>query len=163
MYCKGCGFQKPGTSELCPRCGEKLTGTAQLTAASPRKIRFHVLILASGLALLAFYLVPRLLIRSELQFAGPTAKLRFLRALERSQYKRVGQKEFRLHDQTLVVIWDLRWTTLSDGKQKEIAGIVGKAWHAVGGQDTIFRVEGSDGAVATWHDNVVELSVPASF
>jgi hypothetical protein len=87
----------------------------------------------------------------------PTDKLRFLRAFQVSAYRRVGQREVRFEGQTLIVIWDLRWTALPESKQREIAGIVGRAWHIVGGTDTRFRIEGQDGDVASYANDEVHL------
>ena len=68
------------------------------------------------------------------------------------KYKRVGQREFRLEGQTLVIIWDHRWQALPEDKQTEIVRIVGKAWHVVGGETTRFRIEGDDATVAEYKD-----------
>jgi len=83
--------------------------------------------------------------------------LRFLRALDHSEYRRIGQTGFRLDGETLVILWDLRWSTLMESKQREIVRIVGRAWSVVGGAETRFRIEGEDGTVASFVNGEVHL------
>src|SRR4051812_45066702 len=100
MYCKQCGHRSDEKSDHCTKCGVKLTSEAQLSLPTKKKVRGHVLVIAAVAALIAFAVLPRLVLRSEMDSFGPTDKLRFLRALDRSQYKRVGQTGFRLEGQT---------------------------------------------------------------
>jgi hypothetical protein len=51
------------------------------------------------IAISTFVVVPRLFLRSEFESIGPTDKLRFLRAMARSDYRR-GQREAHLEGQT---------------------------------------------------------------
>ena len=125
------------------------------------RLRSNVHITAIAVSLLVFVAMPRIFLRTELEVTGPTDKLRFLRALDHSDYRRIGQHGFRLEDQTLVVLWDLRWTTLPETKQQEIVRIVGRAWKVVGGEDTVFRVEGEDQSVASYKDGEVHLGPPS--
>jgi hypothetical protein len=159
MYCKQCGHRservdtKPDeTIDTCPKCGVKLTSGVEFTRAEKPRLRWHVPAIAAVAAIVAFIIVPKVFFRAEMDFSGPTDKLRFLRALDRSEYKRVGQREFRLEGQTLIVIWDLRWGTLPEAKQLEIVRIVGKAWAVVGGENTLFRIEGEDSTVGEYKD-----------
>jgi len=108
--------------------------------------------IAAVVAILAFAVLPRFFFRSELDSIGPTDKLRFLRALDKSEYRRVGQRGFRLEGQTLVIIWDLRWKVLPEARQLQIVRIVGRAWHVVGGENTRFRIEGEETTVAEYKD-----------
>jgi hypothetical protein len=152
MYCKQCGHRSDEKTEECSRCGAKLSSEVEFTKSSKPRLRWHVPAIAAVAAIVAFAVVPRFFFRSEMDTMGPTDKLRFLRALDRSEYKRVGQRAFRLEDQTLIVIWDLRWKVLPETKQLEIVRIVGKAWHVVGGETTRFRIEGEDATVAEYKD-----------
>jgi hypothetical protein len=163
MYCKQCGHRSDEKIDTCPKCGVKLTSGVEFTKAKTPKVRWHVLVISAATAVMLFILVPRVFFRAELDFSGPTDKLRFLRALDRSQYKRVGQREFRLEGQTLIVIWDLRWGTLPEVKQLEIVRIVGRAWSVVGGENTRFRIEGDDATVAEYRDGeaISGAGVPA--
>jgi hypothetical protein len=102
------------------------------------------------IAISTFVVVPRFFLRSEFESIGPTDKLRFLRAMARSDYRRAGQREVHVEGQTLVVIWDLRWNVLLEPKQNEIVRIIGRAWKVVGGEDTQFRIEGDDTTVASF-------------
>ncbi|HYR88296.1 MAG TPA: hypothetical protein VE422_29725 [Terriglobia bacterium] len=106
---------------------------------------------------IVFVLFPRAFFRTELESIGPTDKLRFLRALENSEYRRVGQREIRIEGQSLLVVWDLRWNALPDSRQQEIVRIVGRAWQIVGGEDTRFRIEGEDDNVALYTKGKVHL------
>ena len=101
-------------------------------------------------SLFAFVVVPRVFMRSELESIGPTDKLRLLRALQNSEYRKMGQRELRVEGQTLVVIWDLRWNVLPENKQQELVRIIGRAWRVVGGEDSRFRIEGEDNDVAAY-------------
>jgi len=112
---------------------------------------------ASVIGISVFVLFPRVFLRTELESIGPTDKLRFLRALENSVYRRVGQRELRFDGQTLVVVWDLRWNALPESKQQDIVRIVGRAWQIVGGEDTRFRIEGEDDNVALYTKGEVHL------
>ena len=97
---------------------------------------------------------------SEIELIEPTTKLRFLRALAHSDYRRIGQREFRVEGQTLLMTWDLRWNTLLETKQQEIVHNVGRAWQVVGGEDTRFLIEGEDNTVASYKKGEVHLSSP---
>ena len=153
MYCKQCGHRSDEKTETCSKCGAKLLSReVEFTKTSRPRLRWHVLAIAAAVAILVFAVLPRFLFRSELDSIGPTDKLRFLRALDKSEYKRVGQRGFRLEGQTLVIIWDLRWKVLPEAKQVQIVRIVGKAWHVVGGDSTRFRVEGEETTVAEYKD-----------
>jgi hypothetical protein len=157
MYCKQCGHRFDQKVENCPKCNAKLTTEAEYTAEAPKKIRLRTFLLAAVIGVAAFAIVPRFLMRSELETIGPTDKLRFLRAIKESQYRKVGQQDIRIEDQTLVVVWDLRWNSLPENKQREIVRIVGHAWNVVGGKETKFRIEGEDQNVASFTNNEVLL------
>ena len=157
MYCKQCGHRDEGKADTCPQCGAKLGGALELGPASKAKVRWRLPVIAAVISLVGFVGLPRILLRTDLEPIGPTDKLRFLRAFQRSEYRRVGQREVRVEAQTLVVIWDLRWTALPESKQQEIVRIVGRAWHIVGGEDTQFRIEGQDGSVASYTNQEVHL------
>lgn len=145
MYCKQCGHRSGEKTEVCGKCGAKLLSSdVAFVKSAGRRLRWHVPLIALVTAVVAFAVIPRVLLRSEMESFGPTDKLRFLRALDKSQYKRVGQIGFRLEGETLLIIWDPRWKVLPEAKQVEIVGIMGKAWHVVGGDNTRFRIEGED-------------------
>jgi hypothetical protein len=158
MYCKQCGHRSDEKADTCPKCSAKLTSEVEYTRPVKAKVRWHVLAIAAAVAIVVFVAVPKIFLRTEMEYSGPTDKLRFLRALERSQYKRVGQREFRLDGQTLIVIWDLRWQTLPETQQLQIVRIVGKAWHVVGGETTRFRIEGDDAIVAEYENGEASLA-----
>jgi hypothetical protein len=120
-------------------------------------VRKPIIAAAVLAALMAFFIVPRFFLETNLETIGPTDKLRFLRALKDSKYTRAGQREFRIEGQNLIMIWDLRWNTLPESSQKEIVRIVGRAWSVVGGAETEFRIEGEDGHVAMYKDSGVQL------
>jgi hypothetical protein len=101
-------------------------------------------------ATLALYLAPRFFLQTDLETIGPTDKLRFLRAMAHSAYRRAGQQSIHVDGKTLVVVWALRWNTLPEAKQQEIVRITGKAWHVVGGENTRFQIEGDDNIVASY-------------
>jgi hypothetical protein len=162
MYCKECGHRSDESTEDCEQCGARLKTEGTFERAR-KKVRWHVPITAVVIGLVAFGILPRLLFRPELETVGPTDKLRFLRALEHSDYRRVGQHGLRVEQQTLVVIWDLRWNALPETKQREIVRIVGHAWNVVGGQDTRFQIEGEDGSMARYDGGNVRLSSDSDF
>ncbi len=157
MYCKQCGNRPDEKTETCPKCGAKFATVVELGPAEKPKWRWHVVIAAAAIGVAVFAVAPRVFLRTELETIGPTDKLKFLRALGRSDYRRVGQHEVRVDGQALIVIWDLRWNTLPETKQKEIVRIVGKAWQVVGGEDTRFRIEGQDQTVASYAKGEVYL------
>jgi hypothetical protein len=111
-----------------------------------------VVAVAAVVSLFAFVVFPRVFLKPELESIGPTDKLRLLRALDHSAYRKVGQHEIRLEGQTLVVLWDLRWNVLPEPKQQEAIRLIGRAWQVVGGQDTRFRIDGEDNDVALYMD-----------
>ena len=150
MYCKQCGHRTEEKTEACPKCGARLTTALELGPSQKRKVRWHVVAAAVIVTVLAFGVIPRVFLRTELESIGPTDKLRLLRALQNSDYRKMGQRELRVEAQTLVVIWDLRWNVLPQNKQQELVRIIGKAWHVVGGEDTRFRIEGDDNDVAAY-------------
>src|ERR1700741_5306414 len=119
MYCKLCGHRADGKAETCPKCGAKLLTTLELAPATAKKLRWRVPVAAVLLALIIFVIVPRIFLRTEFEPIGPTTRLRFLRALDHSEYRRVGQRGFRLEGDTLIVLWDLRWNTLPEPKQRD--------------------------------------------
>ena len=151
MYCKQCGHRTEEKTETCTKCGAKLSSAAVIEFAPKPKFRWHVVVAAIIIDVIAFVVVPRMFLRTDLESIGPTDKQRFLRAVQNSAYRRVGQSEIRFQEQTLIVVWDLRWNTLTESKQQEIVRIVGKAWRTVGGGDTEFRIEGEDETVAAYH------------
>lgn len=128
--------------------------------SSKARIRWQVPATAIIIGVILFVAIPRVFLRTDFEPIGPTNKLRFLRALEHSEYRRVGQRGFRLEDQTLIVMWDLRWSNLPGSRQQEIVRIVGKAWRAVGGENTQFRIEGEDASVASFTSGEVLLASP---
>ena len=153
MYCKQCGHRTEEKTETCLKCGAKLSTVLELGTAPKPKLRWHVVAAAAIVGLLALVVFPRVFLRTELESIAPTDKLRLIRALQHSEYRKVGQGELRLEGQTLVVMWDLRWNTFPEAKQQEIVRIVGRAWHVVGGEDTRFRIEGEDNDVAAYTIN----------
>lgn len=159
MYCKQCGHRSAERADNCPQCGVKLVTTIARGPAPKASLRWQVPAAAVILGVIVFVVFPRVFLRTELEPAGPTSKLRFLRALDRSEYRRAGQRGFRVEDQTLIVIWDLRWNTLPESRQQDIVRIVGRAWRAVGGGDTHFRVEGEDDNVASYTNGEVSLGL----
>ncbi len=150
MYCKQCGHRTDEKQETCPKCGAKFATVVETGPPAKRKLRWQILVIAVVTSVIGFVIVPRVFFRTELETIGPTDKLRFLRAMGRSEYRRVGQREILVEGQTLVVVWDLRWNTLPETKQKEIVRLIGKAWKVVGGEDTRFRIEGQDETVASY-------------
>jgi len=124
---------------------------------SKPKFRWRMLAAVTLVSLLIFVVMPRLFLRNEFEPIGPTDKLRFLRAFQRSEYRRVGQREVRVVNQTLVVVWDLRWNALPESKQQEIVRNAGRAWHTVGGEDTQVRIEGQDETVASYVNGEVHF------
>ncbi len=150
MYCKRCGHRTEEKSEQCPKCGEKYARAVELGPATKRKLRWHVVVIAFVIGVIGFVLVPRVFLRTELETIGLTDELRFLRAIGRSEYRHIGQREVLVKGQTLVIVWDLRWNTLQEKKQEEIVRLIGKAWKVVGGEDTRFRIEGQDETVASF-------------
>ncbi len=157
MYCKHCGHRFEGKAETCPKCGAKLATAVELGPAAKSKPRWTVLAAAAIIGVIVFVVFPRVFLRTGLEPIGPTNKARFLRALGRSEYRGVGQREFRVEGQTLVVMWDLRWNTLPDSKQQDVIRIVGRAWEAVGGEDTRLQIEGEDNAVASYSKGEIHL------
>ena len=157
MYCKHCGHRSNEKAETCPKCGVQLKTEAAYEPAQRPKVRWRVFAATLLIAIIVFGILPKVFFRPELETIGPTDKLRLLRALERSEYRRIGQQKVRLEQQKLVVIWDLRWNTLPEAKQRDIVRIVGRAWNVVGGQETRFQVEGEDGDVARYIDGMVYL------
>jgi len=157
MYCKQCGHRTEEKTETCLKCGAKLTSAVELGATPKPKLRWHVVAAAAILGVLAFVVFPRFFLRTELESIGPTDKLRLLRALQHSEYRKMGQHELRLEGQTLVVIWDLRWNILPENKQQEIVRLIGRAWQVVGGEDTRFRIEGEDNDAAVYTKGQVRL------
>lgn len=150
MYCKQCGHRGEEKTEQCPKCGAKIATEVAITPAAPKKARWWVFVMAAVIAVAAFYAIPRFFLVTDLETIGPTDKLRFLRAMEHSAYRRAGQQSIHVEGQTLVVVWDLRWNTLPEAKQQEIVRITGKAWHVVGGTDTHFQIEGEDNVAASY-------------
>jgi hypothetical protein len=150
MYCKQCGHRSDEKTENCTKCGAKLTTEVEFATAAPKKIRWRLFVIAAAGAILAFFIVPRFFLNTDLETIGPTDKLRFLRAMDHSAYRRAGQRGIHIEGQTLTVIWDLRWNTLDEKKQQEIVRITGHAWQVVGGDKTRFEIEGEDQAVATY-------------
>jgi hypothetical protein len=150
MYCKQCGHRSDEKTENCNKCGAKLASEVAITPAAPAKVRWKLFVFVGIAATLAFYFVPRFFLQTDLDTIGPTDKLRFLRAMDHSAYRRAGQHSIHVEGQTLVVVWDLRWNTLPEAKQQEIVRITGKAWHVVGGENTQFRIEGDDNIVASY-------------
>jgi len=157
VYCKQCGHRTEEKTDTCSKCGAKLSTAVELGTTPKRKFRWRMVVAASIIGISVFVLFPRVFLRTELESIGPTDKLRFLRALENSVYRRVGQRELRFDGQTLVVVWDLRWNALPESKQQDIVRIVGRAWQIVGGEDTRFRIEGEDDNVALYTKGEVYL------
>ena len=158
MYCKLCGHSGEGKADACPKCGAKLGASFEIPAPRKAKFRWRLPLIATIFSVVAFIGVPRVFLRTDMEPTGPTDKLRFLRAFQKSEYRRIGQREVQFRGQSLIVIWDLRWMALAESKQKEIVGIVGRAWHIVGGEDTKFQIEGLDGDVASYANDQVRLS-----
>ena len=163
MYCKECGHRSDEVTEHCDNCGAKLKSAGAYERAANPKIRWPVPVAAFAIGILAFAILPRFLFRPELEMIGPTDKLRFLRALDHSDYQRVGQRGIRVERQTLIVIWDLRWNALPEAKQRQIIRIVGHAWNVVGGQDTRFQMEGEDRSIAKYATGSARLDSDPDF
>ena len=157
MYCKQCGHRPQEKTDTCPKCGARLSSDLEISTEVKPKVRWRVLLTAILLGIVFFVVFPRIFLQSDLETIGPTDKLRFLRAMDRSDYRRVGQRGVRVEDQTLVVIWDLRWNTFTDSKQQEIVRTIGHAWYVVGGVDTKFQIEGEDNTVASYQKDQVYL------
>jgi hypothetical protein len=158
MYCKRCGHRSDQKTEKCQKCGAKLATEVAIDRAPRTTIRWKVLAGATLAAVVALVVVPRVFFKPELETIGPTDKLRFLRLLEKSPYRRAGQVELRLEQQTLVVIWDLRWNALPEAKQRDIVRMTGRAWTVVGGEKTEFRITGETKAVAEYRNGEVSLA-----
>lgn len=150
MYCKQCGHRSNEKTDLCTKCGVKLATEVEIEPVRSTAIRWRLYVLTTLAAALAFFAVPRFFLVPDLETIGPTDKLRFLRGMDHSAYRRVGQKAFHVDGQTLIVVWDLRWNALPESKQQEIVRNTGKAWHIVGGGDTRFQIEGEDDFVASY-------------
>jgi hypothetical protein len=157
MYCKECGHRTQESRNACPRCGSRLKSNADYGASAKPRVRWQTLALGAAAAILMSVVVPRVFFLSELESIGPTEKLRFLRALKNSQYRRVGQGDFFVEGETLTVMWDLRWQALPENKQKDIVRIIGRAWHVVGGDTTQVRIEGDETLVAVYRDGAPHL------
>jgi hypothetical protein len=163
MYCKECGHRSNEITNDCEKCGARLKTEGTFERVERPKVRWHVVVAAVIIGILGFGILPRFLFRPELETIGPTDKLRFLRALENSDYRRIGQHGLRLERQTLIVIWDLRWNALPEKKQREIIRLVGRAWDVVGGEDTQFEIEGEEGSVAKYATGSAQLNSDANF
>ena len=163
MYCKECGHRSNEVTEDCEKCGAKLKTAGTFEKAESPKVRWRVVAAALITGVIGFGMLPRFLFRPELETIGPTDKLRFLRAMEHSDYRRVGQHGLRLEGQNLIVIWDLRWNALPETKQREIVRVVGHAWSVVGGQDTRFQIEGEDASVAKYDNGSAHLNSDPEF
>lgn len=157
MYCKSCGYRGEETTEKCPECGVKIKSELLLTVSAPRRVRWRVLVGALLVALALFVLVPRFVFRSEFDVVGPTDKLKLLQALGKSEYRRIGQRGFRVDRDDLFVIWDLRWNTLEIEKKRQIVRAVGRAWDVVVGGAARFEIEGLDGVVAEYRGGEIRL------
>src|SRR5579884_3209832 len=157
MYCKTCGHRTEAKLDVCPKCGAHLVSAVVVGPVEKPRVRWHVLVLATALSAIAFIALPRLFLRTEFDPIGPTSKLRFLRALEHTEYRRIGQREFRVDGQTLILIWDLRWNSLPESKQRDILRIIGRAWTLAGGEDTRLRIEGEDAVVASYLNGEAHL------
>ena len=160
MYCKQCGYRSEEKTAACLKCGAPLSATIQSGATPKPKLRRRVVLGAIIISVITLGVFPRVFFRTELESIGPTDKLRFLRAVQKSEYRRVGQQDIRLEGDTLIVLWDLRWSTLPEHKQEEIVRIVGRAWEIVGGKDTRFRIEGNDDDAALYTKGEVQLGPP---
>src|SRR5262245_42850190 len=163
MYCKDCGHRSDEVTEHCDNCGAKVKKVGTYEQAASHKIRWPVPVAAFVIGIITFAILPRFWFSSELETIGPTDKLRFLRALDHSDYRRGGQRGIRVERQTLIVIWDLRWNALPEAKQREIVRIVGHAWNVVGGQDTRFQIEGEDRSIAKYAGGNVRLDSDPDF
>ena len=152
MYCKRCGYRSDEKIDLCSKCGSKLADEGPLSLERPaaKKLHWGVFAVTAVIAVIAFFVVPRFFLTTDLETVGPTDKLKFLRAMEHSAYQRAGQGDIHVDMQTLVVTWDLRWNTLPENKQKEILRIIGHAWQVVGGKDMRLQIEGEDTAAAAY-------------
>src|SRR6266446_1488281 len=113
MYCKHCGHRTEEKPDNCSKCGAPLSTAVELRTTPKPRFRWRVVVAASITSVIVFVLFPQAFFRTPLESIGPTEKLRFLRALENSEYRRVGQQEFRI-EQTLVMVWDLRWNALPE-------------------------------------------------
>src|SRR5262245_2944292 len=142
MYCKQCGHRTEEKTEKCPKCGRKFATAVDLGPPPKRKLSWRIVVIPVVISVIAFVVVPRVFLRTELESIGPTDKVRFRRAMGRSEYRGVGQREILVEGQTLIVVWDLRWNTLGERKKEEIVHNIGKAWEVVGGEETRFRIEG---------------------
>jgi hypothetical protein len=161
MYCKQCGHRTGEKSETCPKCGVKFAAESSESAPAPKAgIRWHVPVAAAIMGVILFIVVPRVFLRADTELIEPTTKLRFLRALGRSDYRKIGQSAFRVENQTLIIMWDLRWNVQPEPRQQEIVHNIGRAWQVVGGDDTRFLIEGQDATVASYAKGEVHLNSP---
>ncbi|HEX4997747.1 MAG TPA: hypothetical protein VFY29_05955 [Terriglobia bacterium] len=157
MYCKGCGHRTRQQTGICPQCGASLKAALDVSGGNRRRVRWQAIVLNAIAAIILFGIVPQYLFRSEFEQIGPTDKLRFLRALRHSEYRRSGQLDFHMNGKTLVVTWDLQWETMPSSRQAEIVRIIGRAWNVVGGEKAEFQVEGTDSLAATYQDGEIFL------
>jgi hypothetical protein len=160
MYCKQCGHRTDEKSEDCPKCGARFATAVATLPSAKRKVRWQPPAAAAIIGVILFVIVPRYFFRTDAELIEPTTKLRFLRALSHSDYRKMGQRDFRVEGQSLIINWDLRWSVLPEPKQREIVRVVGRAWQVVGGEDTRFLVEGEDETVASYKSGEVQLSSP---
>ena len=160
MYCKHCGHRTEEKIDACPKCGARLAVAVVLHADSKPKPRWQIIAASAVISTIVFVVLPRVFLRPELETIGPTDKLRLLRALDHSAYRRVGLRELRVQGRTLVLVWDLRWNALSEPKQQDIVRMVGRAWQVTGGEDTQFRIEGEDNSVASYLKGEVRSGSP---
>jgi hypothetical protein len=157
MYCKRCGHRTDEKSEDCPKCGAKFATAVETVPSPKRKVRWQAPAAAAIIGVILFVVVPRYFFRTNAEFLEPTTKLRLLRALSHSDYRKIGQRGFRVDGQSLIINWDLRWNVLPEPKQEEIVRIVGRAWQVVGGEDTRFLIDGEDETVASYKKGEVHV------
>ena len=166
MYCKKCGHKddsridpKTGGAQFrCPQCGALILTTSEITKpADNAKFRWKVPIVTAIISITAFVVIPRVFFPPNLETLGPTNKLKFLRVLDHSEYKRMGQTGFRVDEQTLIVTWDERWNTLDEAKQQNIVRIVGRGWQTAGGEQAKFRLTEGEDEVASYEKGEVKL------
>src|SRR5438132_712294 len=136
MYCKQCGHRGPGKPLRCPKCDAVILSTVALTPTEKPRVRTTVPFLTIVIGIIVFVGLPKIFLRPELEPIGPTSKVRFLRALDHSQYRQIGLHACHVDAQTLELTWDQRWGTLAESKQQEIVRNVGRAWKLAGGEDT---------------------------
>src|SRR2546421_7305208 len=105
MYCKHCGHRSAEKTDVWAKCGPKISPDLELSPPEKPRLRWQIIATTAVLAIFVFAIIPRVFLRTDIETIGPTDKLRFLRAMERSEYRRIGQRGILAEGQTLIVVW----------------------------------------------------------